>query len=172
MRPGRPEASAASPPAPCLLGIKGTGDPAPTCASHRGKQQCPSGAGQPDMALTRGIFERLCSGDPSGLTRRDLKYNQAALRTAQGRGGQSEGRAWEGLADCTASGAAAWPEGGASEFGGGARKLRWRLKGTTVLRGVANRVRGGAWEGLDDRAIRLCRGHPLERPGRWRPPGG
>ena len=24
------------------------------------------------------------------------------------------------------------------------------------LRGVANRVRGGVWEGLDDRAIKLC----------------
>ncbi|XP_048952352.1 pyruvate dehydrogenase protein X component, mitochondrial isoform X1 [Canis lupus dingo] len=31
---------------------------------------------------------------------------------------------------------------------------------------------GGAWEGLDDWAIRLRGGQPATRPGRWRPPGG
>lgn len=38
--------------------------------------------------------------------------------------------------------------------------------------GVANMTGGGAREGLDDWAIRLCYGQPVTRPGRWRPPGG
>lgn len=72
--PSRPEASAAYPPSPRLLGIKGTGGPAPTCAPLRRQQQSPSRAGPSDMAQAKGtrglqpIFARLCSRRPAWTT--------------------------------------------------------------------------------------------------------
>lgn len=138
LRPSRPEASAASPAAPRLLGIKGTGGPAPPLPARRfaaGNSLPPERDRQTWPRLRGpGVFNQysraFAPGDPPGRPRRDHKYNQADLRTAQGRGGPGEGRggpgegrAWAGLADWGAGGAAAWPGGGANEAGGGAKRL-------------------------------------------------
>lgn len=148
-----------APPAPRRLGIKDTRDSAPTCRPHCREQHSPPGVGQPDIARTRDTCcsrysLRWAPGDPRGLTQRGLKYNQAVQRTPQGRGVQGGGRPRR--ASLTGRPAAQSPnwEAGPTRLEAGLGVVE--LRHNWGSRGVTNRVRGGAWEGLDDRAIRLC----------------